>query len=70
MYYTPQGFSMYFQSEWKTMSILIRWLHQKPADQDLYCFLLFVYLGSAGQELNTLKFRIIFRTFMHTSGNV
>ena len=26
--------SMYFQSEWKKLWILIRWLCQKPADQD------------------------------------
>ena len=26
---------MYFQSEWKAVWILIRWLHQKPADLDL-----------------------------------
>ena len=31
--------SMYLQAEWKTMYILIRWLHKKPADQDLHCFL-------------------------------
>ena len=30
--------SMYFQLEWKTVWILIRWLHQKPADPDLHHF--------------------------------
>ena len=29
---------MYFQSGWKTVWILIRWLLQKPADLDLQCF--------------------------------
>ena len=45
MYYTPLIFilltysipviSMYLQFERKTVWILIRWLHQKPADLDL-----------------------------------
>ena len=30
--------SMYFQSKWKMLWILIRWLHKKPADQDLQYF--------------------------------
>ena len=29
--------SMYFQSMWKTVWILIRWLHQKPSDLYLQC---------------------------------
>ena len=29
--------SVYFQSEWKTVWILISWLHEKPADPDLHC---------------------------------
>ena len=29
---------LYIQSEWKTIWLLIRWLHQKPADLDLECF--------------------------------
>ena len=29
---------LYFQSEWKIVWILIRWLHQNPADLDLECF--------------------------------
>ena len=29
---------MYCQSEWKTLWILIRWLREKPPDQDLQCF--------------------------------
>ena len=43
-YYSPPIFtlltcsipveSMYLQSEWKTVWIFIRWLHQKPADLD------------------------------------
>ena len=36
---------------WKTMQILIRWLHQKPSDLDLHCFLKRICLGSAGQVL-------------------
>ena len=28
------------QMDEKTMYVLIRWLHQKPADLDLHCFLL------------------------------
>ena len=44
MYYTPPQFlpcpvvSMYFQSKWGTVWILIRWLCQKSADVDLHCF--------------------------------
>ena len=30
---------MYFQSEKKTVSVLTRWLCQKPADLDRHCFL-------------------------------
>ena len=30
--------SMHFQSEWKTVLILISWLRMKPADPDLQCF--------------------------------
>ena len=26
-------------TEWKTVLLLIRWIHQKPADLDLQCFL-------------------------------
>ena len=40
---------MYFQSEWKTVWILIRWLHEKPADLDLQYFQNRINLGSAGQ---------------------
>ena len=32
------GVSMHFQSEGKTVWILIRWLRQKSADLDLQCF--------------------------------
>ena len=32
----PPAFKL--QAEWKTVWILIRWLHQKPADLDLNCF--------------------------------
>ena len=35
------------------MWILIRWLHQKPADQDLQCFHNGINLCSAGQGLNS-----------------
>ena len=37
--------SMYFQSEWKTVWILISWLHQKPVDLDLQCFHIQIKLG-------------------------
>ena len=40
--------SMYFQLEWKTVWILIRWLHQKPADLNGQCFQKRIYPGSAG----------------------
>ena len=38
-------------SEWKTVWILIRWLHQKPADLDLQCFKKNTHIkpGSVGQ---------------------
>ena len=38
-------------SEWKTVWILIRWLHQKPADLDPQCFQKRINLGLSGQEL-------------------
>ena len=44
--------SMQFLSEWKTVWILIRWLHQKSADLDLQCFLNRIKLGSALQGLS------------------
>ena len=44
--------SMYFHSEWKTVWILIRWLHQKPSDQNLQCFQKRINLCSAGEGLN------------------
>ena len=46
--------SMYFQSEWKTVWILVRWLPQKPAYLDLQCFLKRIILHSSGQGLNSL----------------
>ena len=46
--------SMYFQSEWKTVWILIIWLHQKPADLDLQCFQKRINHGSAGQSVKVL----------------
>ena len=47
---------MYFisDSEWKTVWILIRWLHQKPADLDLQCFQKRINHGSAGQSVKVL----------------
>ena len=44
---------MYFQSEWKTLWILIRWLLKKPSDQDLQCFLKInkINRGLVGQGL-------------------
>ena len=38
--YIKQGdnYCMYFQSEWKTVWLLISWLRQRPADLDLQCF--------------------------------
>ena len=29
---------MYFESEWKTLWILISWLHWKPVNLDIQCF--------------------------------
>ena len=50
---------MYFQSEGKTEWILIRWLRQKPADQDLQCFQKKrINEGSAGQGL-TVELEIV-----------
>ena len=46
-----QVISIYLQAVWKTVWFLIRWLHQKPADLDLHCFLKRIYLGSVGQGL-------------------
>ena len=45
--------SMYFHADWKTLWILIRWLHQKPADLDQKCFKKKVGInpGSTRQEL-------------------
>ena len=43
--------SMFFQSEWKTVWIKIRWLCWKPVDLDLQCFQKSVNPGSAGQGL-------------------
>ena len=43
--------SMFFQSEWKTVWILIRGLPQKPADLDLQCFQKRINPDSAGQVL-------------------
>ena len=47
MYHTPPLSAcsipvvrIYFQSEWKTVWILISWLHQKSADLDLQYFLI------------------------------
>ena len=39
--------SMYFQSESKTVWVLIRWLHEKPADLDLHCFQIKYKSGSS-----------------------
>ena len=37
--FNPQhSTSLYFRSEWKSVWILVRWLHQKPADLDLQCY--------------------------------
>ena len=48
MHYTPTNFitltcyiqviSLYVQTEWKIVCILVRWFRQKPADLDLQCF--------------------------------
>ena len=35
------------------MQNLIRWLHQKPADLNLHCFIEKIYQSSAGQGLST-----------------
>ena len=42
---------LFFQSEWLTEWILIRWLHQKPAILDLQCFQKRINPVSAGQVL-------------------
>ena len=42
----------YFQSEWKTVWILIRWLLQKPSDLDLQCSQKRINPASAEQVLN------------------
>ena len=39
--------------EWKTVWILISWLHVKPADLDLHCFPTRVHQSSAWQSLKT-----------------
>ena len=65
MYYTPSQFYIidsqqhlsckhvcFFQSEWKTLLILIRWLRQKPADLDLQSSQNRINPGTAGQGLN------------------
>ena len=36
-------------SEWKTVWILISWLHEKPADLELQCFQKRIHQGPAGQ---------------------
>ena len=46
---------MYFQSQWKTVWILIRWLLQKPSDLDLQCFQKRINLGSTGQGLRYIN---------------
>ena len=43
--------SKYFQEEWKTVWILIRWLPQKPSDLDLHCFQNKINPGTAGQRI-------------------
>ena len=35
------------------MQILIRWLHQKPADLNLHCFIEKIYQSSAGHGLSS-----------------
>ena len=37
------------EAAWKTVQILTRWLHKKPADLDLHCFLKMMYQDSVGQ---------------------
>ena len=43
-----------FSINGKTATILISWLHNKPADLDLHCFLRWVNLLSVEQELKPL----------------
>ena len=40
-----------FHTEWKTLWVSIRWLHQKSADLNLQCFQKRIHLDSAGQGL-------------------
>ena len=44
--------SMHFQSEWKTVWILIRWLRLKSAYPDIQCFQKRLYLGSTEQGIS------------------
>ena len=46
--------TMYFQSERKTVRILIRWLHQKPAYLDLQCFQKRIILNMIDLWLNAI----------------
>ena len=57
--------SLYFRAEWKTVWILIRWLHQRPADLDLHCFLKFISMFSRTIELRIILFlHLICRLFL------
>ena len=47
---------------WKAVQILVSWLHKKPADLDLHCFLKRIYPGSAGQGL---KFKFFSNEITH-----
>ena len=70
-YFTPPIFilltcsipvtSMNFRSERKTVWILIRWLHQKPADLDLQCFHKGINLSLAGQEFIKLCMFLMYK---------
>ena len=50
------------EAVWKTVQILIRWLHQKPSDLDLHCFLKRINPGSAEQGLGCVLIQNRFKS--------
>ena len=60
MYDSPTNFycvnlEAFFSIRVETVWILVRWLHQKPADLDLQCFKKRINLGSVGQAINWIR---------------
>ena len=64
--------NIYFQSEWRTVWIPIRWLLQKPADLDLQCSQnKKINPGSAGQRLSSeIRWKITFQIIIGLSWNL